>query len=130
MKIVKDPKLPSDEGIKKHELVGQIPFRDWCPICIKAKGREMDHTRDQGRDRRFLEYSSNYCFPDDEFGYGWIVLVGNERGSGAFMATTVATQRASGTSAPDNSYEFIDLNGDRETDIIFKAEQEPSVEFL
>ena len=52
-----DPKLPTPEEIKVHELKGHIEFRNWCPICIRSRGKDLDHTRDKGHERRIPEYS-------------------------------------------------------------------------
>ena len=38
-----DPKLPSREEVDKHHISGHLPYRNWCPICIQAKGKDMDH---------------------------------------------------------------------------------------
>ncbi len=78
-----DPRLPSREEVERHRLMGHMPFRSWCPICIQAQGREMDHNKDKGKEKRLPEYSWYYCFPGDELGFRWTVLVGKERGSKA-----------------------------------------------
>ena len=74
-----DPKLPSAEEIDKHDVMGHLPFRDWCSVCVKARGRESDHRVATGRERNLPEYSLDYCFPGDELGYKWTVLAGKER---------------------------------------------------
>ena len=72
-----DPKLPSEEEVTDHYRF-QIPYRNWCPICIKAKGRDVDHTS-TNRDRTISEYCFDYCFPGDESGYELTMLAGKER---------------------------------------------------
>ena len=79
MKKVKDPKLPSQDEVDQHWIMGHLPYRKWCPICIKAQGRDMDHSKDSGGERKLPEYSWDYCFPGDELGFKWTVLVGKER---------------------------------------------------
>eukprot|EP00973_Karenia_brevis_P071942 9995787-Karenia_brevis.AAC.1 len=57
--------------------------------------KEWDFRRDAGREREgerereLPEYAWDYCFPGDECGYKWKVLVGKERKAGMVMATTV-----------------------------------------
>ena len=34
-----DPKSPSKEDVEMHYLMGHIPYRNWCPICVKAFGK-------------------------------------------------------------------------------------------
>ena len=125
-----DPKLPSQDEVDRHCVMGHLPYRKWCPVCVKAKGRDMDHSRDCGKERKLPEYSWDYCFPGDEFGFKWTVLVGKERASKCWMATAVPTKGASGKFNIDKCLEFNDENGDREGDIIVKTDQEPSIQYL
>ena len=39
-KKVKDPKLPSQQEVDQHWIMGHLPYRNWCPICVKAQGRD------------------------------------------------------------------------------------------
>ena len=55
-------------------------------MCARARGRERDHARDKGGERRVPEYHFDYCFPGDEMGYKWTILAGRERASGSIMA--------------------------------------------
>ena len=103
---LRDPKLPSREEIEKHNLT-HLPFRDWCPICVKAKGREMDHKRDNGKERKLPEYSWDYCFPGAELGFRWTVLVGKERQTKARMATTVPMKGTSGKFGVDKCWNSL-----------------------
>ena len=61
-------------------------------MCVRARGREMGHKRDSGGARGLPEHSFDCCFRGVEFGFKWAILVGEERSSGAFMAT-VAPQK-------------------------------------
>ena len=76
IKKVLDPKLPTQVEVDEHYAMGHAVFRNWCPICVRAYGKEMDHSRDDGKERRLPEYSWDYCFPGDELGFRWTVLVG------------------------------------------------------
>ena len=71
---LKDPKLPSQGEVGKHWLMGHLPYRDWCHICVQAKAKDMAHKRDKGSPRGLPEYSWDYCFPGDEFGFRWTVF--------------------------------------------------------
>ena len=73
VKRMVDPKLPSQDEVDRHCVMGHLPYRSWCPVCVKAKGRDMDHSRDSGKERKVSEYSWDYCFPGDELGFKWIV---------------------------------------------------------
>ena len=63
-----DPKLPTQEKVEEHYLRGHVPYRNWCPVCIQAKGRDMDHQTDSGKERKLPEYAWDYCFLGDELG--------------------------------------------------------------
>ena len=78
VKKVKDPTLPIQLGVDKHYVKGHIPYRDWCPVCVQAQGREMGHMQDENKEWQLPEYSWDYCFPGDELGFKWSVLVGKE----------------------------------------------------
>ena len=64
---IANPKLPSAEEVELHAAMGHLPYRSWCPICIKAQGRDDDHPRDDDKERLLPEYCWDYCFPGDEF---------------------------------------------------------------
>ena len=83
-----DPRLPSVEEVEQHNLT-HLPYRNWCPICIKAKGKDLDHRVAVDKERGISEYCFDYCFPGDELGFKWTVLVGTEKGADCAMATLV-----------------------------------------
>ena len=116
-KIKPDPRLPSRAEIEEHN-VSHLPYRNWCPVCIKAKGKDMDHRPMGDKDRRVAEYCFDYCFPGDELGFKWTVLVGKERLSRMRFATAVPTKGSSGKFAVDKSLEFLEENGDSNNRII------------
>ena len=37
-----DPSLPTQEEVDEHNLT-HLPHRSWCPVCIKARGKESPH---------------------------------------------------------------------------------------
>ena len=111
IKKLRDPKLPTEEEVEKHNLT-HLLFLDWCLICVKAKGRDLDHKKDGGKDRKLPEYSWDYCFPGDEVGFKWTVLVGKVRDSEGWMATTVPMKGSTGKFAVDKVNDFFEENGD------------------
>ena len=44
MRRLVDPRRPSQEEVDEHELT-HLPYRNWCPICVKAKGKELNHRK-------------------------------------------------------------------------------------
>ena len=53
---VLDLKAPSEQEVKDHWLRGHWPYRNWCPVCVAARGKEMDH-RDAASQRSLPEYA-------------------------------------------------------------------------
>ena len=39
-----DPLKPSKAEVDDHNLF-HTPYRNWCPICVKAKGKALDHQK-------------------------------------------------------------------------------------
>ena len=70
-----DPKLPTAEEVDTHNLTF-LPYRSWCPHCVRGTGKTMDHRR-AGRDKLIPEIHVDYCFTNKEF-IGlflcWVVL--------------------------------------------------------
>ena len=67
----------------------------------------MSHQRDAGNERGLPEYSFDYCFPGDERGFKWTVLVGKERGSKNRMATAVPAKGSTGKFCESAPYQYI-----------------------
>ena len=43
-KHMHDPKLPSEAEVRQHRLT-HMPYRNWCPHCVRGRGKEMDHKK-------------------------------------------------------------------------------------
>ena len=128
IKKILDPRLPTQSEVDEHNLT-HLPYRNWCPICVQAKGKDMDHRSAVDRERGLSEYCFDYCFPGDELGYKWSVLVGRERNSGMQFATAVPTKGSSGKFSVDKVLEYIEEAGDSNNSIIVKNDQEVSIQF-
>ena len=44
---VRDIRLPSQEEVDKHNLT-HLPFRNWCPRCMKGRGKKAPHRWSEG----------------------------------------------------------------------------------
>ena len=51
VKKLVDPLLPSKEQVEEHWIRGHVPYRNWCEVCVRAKGREMGHFEKKGKER-------------------------------------------------------------------------------
>ena len=129
VKTLIDPRKPTKEEVEFHDLF-HLPYRNWCPLCVMAKGKELDHRKSIDEPRGLSEHSFDYAFPGDEFGFKLTVLSGREKVTGMNFATAVPTKGASGKFASDKAVEFMEEVGDRATKVILKSDQEPSIKFL
>ena len=107
LRKLRDPRPPTEKEIEEHYLNGQLPYRNWCGICVKAKGKDRNHCRDKRDERDLSEYSFDYCFPGDEMGFKWVVLVGKERRTGTWMASAIPDKGGMGHFGRDKCIEFI-----------------------
>ena len=39
MRKLADPKMPTEDEVKRHELMGHATYRNWCPICVRSSGK-------------------------------------------------------------------------------------------
>ena len=62
VKEMGDPRRPTQKEVEDHERT-HLPYRNWCSVCVRAKGKDADHRRDVGKERGLSEYSFDYVFP-------------------------------------------------------------------
>lgn len=129
IRTVTDPRLPTTKEIEKHNLT-HLPYRNWCSVCVSAKGKDLDHRKCIREDRGLPEFSFDYCFPGDEFGYRVTILVGRERTTGMTFASTVPEKGSKGKFVADRCLEFFVECGFRTGDIVLKTDQEPAIKYL
>ena len=74
-----DPQRPCQKEVDAHNLT-HLPFRNWCPHCMRGRGKEMPHQRQAAHKEMLHEFSMDYCFPGDTGGVSPLtVLVTRER---------------------------------------------------
>ena len=129
MRNIGDPRLPSQKEVADHYLT-HVPYRNWCPHCVRGRGKDLDHRKGLDEDRCLREFSFDYCFPGDEKGVKITVLVGRERVTGMTMASVVPVKGTLGQFAAMKVLDFIKECGAAEAEVILKADQEPAIEAL
>ena len=84
-KVVSDK--PSKREVEEHMLT-HIPFRDWCPHCVRGKSKATPHRkRKEGEDEEVPVISVDYMFmetEDKDAGRGmhpWTPGIGGPSGS-------------------------------------------------
>jgi len=73
-----DPKRPSQQEVDQHYLT-HLPFRSWCPHCMRGKAKELDCRKPKSEGGDMEEFHFDYCFPGDDMGFKLAILVGAER---------------------------------------------------
>ena len=80
----RNPSEPTPEEKQKHWAV-HLPYRSWCPVCVKARGREDPHRAQKERkaDLELPQISMDYAEigNDQEEGEARKLLVGRDRQS-------------------------------------------------
>ena len=130
MRRILDPREPTENEVKEHQEMNHAVYRNWCPICVRASGKEMPHKRCGEKTREVPVYEFDYCFPGDELGFHWTVLAGKERGNRMFFATACPEKGGTGKFHEDKMLEFIRECGDENNNIIVKSDPEASMKML
>jgi hypothetical protein len=99
-------------------------------VCVAGKGKDLDHRKCVREERGLPEFSFDYCFPGDDFGYFLTILVGRERTLGMTFATTVPEKGSKGKFVADRCLEFFAECGFRTGDIVIKSDQEAAIKLL
>eukprot|EP00973_Karenia_brevis_P090349 12402159-Karenia_brevis.AAC.1 len=117
VKKIGDPMLPTEQEIKELNEMGHAVYRSWCDVSVRARSKEWDCRKDDGKERKLPEYAWDHCFPGDELGLRWTVIVGKERKTGLTMAKTVSPKEGRGMFAVAKCLECVDINGDANREI-------------
>ena len=48
VKELADPRRPTEKEVREHEVT-HFPYRNWCEVCVRAKGKDADHRAEVGR---------------------------------------------------------------------------------
>ena len=127
-KIVSDK--PSQKEIDEH-MITHIPFRDWCPHCVRGKSKSTPHRkRQEGGEEEVPVISVDYMFMESEdrtAEKGMPILVSRDRKS-KWINAAVVTQKGNCAYAIKRLSE--DLGSLGYNRIILKSDQEPAIKDL
>ena len=94
-KILFNPLLPSRREVEEHDLT-HTPYRNWCPICVAARGKEDPHKKvDHGPPEDDMPEigMDYYYYGDAEDSSGRVTtLVMKDRKSGALFGDVCETK--------------------------------------
>ena len=60
-KIQKIHELPSEEEVEIHNAT-HIPYRSWCPYCVKGKAVAGKHVKQKGQENEVSTVSMDYFY--------------------------------------------------------------------
>ena len=68
--MAKSPHSPTQDEKEKHNVT-HLPYRNWCPICVQAKGKEDDHRKakkdaEEGVEAIVMDYKAFGHDEDDD----------------------------------------------------------------
>ena len=108
-KHIRDIRTPTQAEVGRHNLT-HLPYRNWCPHCMRGRGKVMPHRTVKEGKGELPEISLDFCFPSREGGNGALtILVAKERHS-KMVLSLVVPSKSTGTCC--QSYMGID-EGDR-----------------
>ena len=128
----KIPQMPSKEEVDKHNLT-HIPFRSWCPHCVRGKSVSKYHKKTKvGRDNELPVISMDYAYLkgksiDSEKDRGQPILVIKDRKS-RYLAAEVVSKKGSDDYACKWALNTIKGMGYR--GVVMKDDQESSIKDL
>ena len=64
VKVLGDPRQPTEAEVEEHEQSNHCPYRNWCGICVRARGKDMDHRAD-AREERGLSEGGRFVSSDN-----------------------------------------------------------------
>ena len=125
--MLPSPTKPSKEDVERHYST-HLPYRCWCPVCIKAKGKEDAHARDTSDEKIGLPIiSMDYCELDDietEKRSNKTLVIKDEH-SGALLQYRVLCKGAGDDWVVKRAVRDIEEFG--RTDIRLKTDGEPAI---
>ena len=128
--IQKTPMLPTQSEIDEHNVT-HVPFRSWCPFCIRGRGLSSGHfAKKEPDDQQIPTLSVDYMFLGDESSRDTdlTVLVVRDRRTKSVWAHPVP---AKGVENPFGARQLLkDVESTGYKRVILKGDQEPSVQAL
>ena len=121
---------PSKKEVEEH-MITHIPFRDWCPHCVRGKSKSVPHRkRKEGKEEEVPVISVGYMFmetDDKDAGRGMPILVSRDRKT-KWINAAVVTQKGNCPYAVKRLSEDIGALGYNR--IVLKSDQEPAIKDL
>jgi hypothetical protein len=125
-----EPREPTAEERKEHEMT-HLPYRNWCRHCVRGRGKEAAHCRQDAVEGALHELHFDFAFmgEEDEPKKCVTMLVVRERRSRMTLATAVPS-KSTGQFVVNRVMAFMKEIGVENLDVIAKSDQEPAIKHL
>ena len=122
-----DPREPTEEERREHNLT-HLPFRSWCPHCVRGRGREADRRKykEQAEGLHELHVDFMQMGKENQPRQTLTILVVKERRTKMLMATVVPS-KSTGRFVAERVNAFIKELGIEHVDVVAKSDQEPAI---
>ena len=131
-KVTRDPGEPSESERSMHELT-HIPFRSWCPHCVRGRGKSNPHSSkpvSEGGTDKMPTIEIDYCFQKKEEEARHITtLVLKESPSGC-IGSIVAPSKGRDDYVVRRIIQTMKQWGNQKVKIIVKSDGEPAIKAL
>ena len=122
-----NPILPSKAEIEEHELT-HLPYRNWCRHCVRGRGKEAPHKKQQEQAVEMPEIHWDFMFLGEEQDArnAVTILVAKERTTKMGMASAVPN-KSTGEFLCKRALAFMCEVGCEDGDVTMKSDQEPAM---
>ena len=127
------PTQPTQKMIEEHE-VSHLPFRSWCPACVRGRQKSNPHRKQSDEDRDaeqipVISYDYGFLGGDDasvsSLAHSMPVLVGHDRRSKADWTHPVPSKGTADPYPAKAVAKDLEMTGYKR--VILKSDQEPSI---
>ncbi len=131
-KALRKPTEPTAEERRQHEI-GHLPYRSWCPACVKGRKKDRDHHPRPEEDRSIRSLHLDFFFLGDGDAVGeeastYPCVLMKERESKMCFAYMVPSRGMDQEWAVKQLAKDIEYMGIAEGPLMFKGDQEPAIE--
>ena len=124
IRVAKDPGAPTEQEVQEHYAT-HLPYRSWCPVCVKARGTEEPRKKaTTSNDKPIVSMDCKELGEEIEDDKIEMIVIKDEK-TGCVSAHHCERKGATDTWAMDRVIDDIETFG--HNDVILKTDGEPSM---
>ena len=124
VKVAKDPGLPTALELEEHNAT-HLPHRSWCPVCMKARGREDAHKKGQIKGEKPIVSMDYKTFGENPGDDKITMIIMKDESTGCIAAHVCQSKGATDQWVVDRLCDDVELFG--HTEVILKSDGEPAI---